>query len=148
MDSVENTTETVTITAQADQTSGWWTAHAISENLPPVTARSLTSVTTQLKKVAGDVLALPLDQITITITTELPADVQKLVDTAEQQQATAQKAGHQARESLLAAAAQLKDSGWPIRDIASRLSLSSKTITEATTNKPDQTHDTEQDTEQ
>ena len=27
---------------------------------------------------------------------------------------------------------ELKDTGWPVRDIASRLRLSSKTITEAT----------------
>lgn len=145
MESVENTPENITITAQAEQNSGWWTAHTTGADLPPVTARSLTSVTSQLKKIAADVLDTPLEQINVTITTELPADVQKLVDTATQQQDTAQKANEQARKSLLAAAAALKDSGWPVRDIASRLSLSSKTIAEATT---DPTPTPEEDTEQ
>lgn len=129
---METQENTVTITADAQQAGGWWTARATSHELPPATARSLTSVTTQLKKIAADILGSPQDGIDLTVSTELPEDVQLLVDQAAEHQQEAETASRKARENLLRAAGQLKDTGWPVRDIASRLRLSSKTITEAT----------------
>lgn len=139
MESVENTTTTRNITAQAEQNSGWWTARATNEELPPATARSLTSVTTQLRKIAADLLETPIDSIDLTVTTELPSEVQELVDHAETRQAEATTAQDEARDSLLSAANALKEAGWPIRDIASRLKLSSKTVTATVETTPSET---------
>ncbi len=134
---METQENTVTITADAQQAGGWWTARATSHELPPATARSLTSVTTQLKKIAGDILGTPQEDIDMTVSTELPDDVQLLVDQAGEHQQEAEAASRQARENLLRAAVELKEAGWPVRDIASRLRLSSKTITEATSRSTD-----------
>ncbi|MDT0120713.1 hypothetical protein [Kocuria sp. PD6] len=134
---METQENTVTITADAQQAGGWWTARATSHELPPATARSLTSVTTQLKKIAGDILGVPQEGIDLTVSTELPDDVQLLVDQAGEHQQEAEAASRQARENLLRAAVELKETGWPVRDIASRLRLSSKTITEATSRGTD-----------
>lgn len=129
---METQENTVTITANAEQAGGWWTARATNHDLPPATARSLTSVTTQLKKIAGDILGASQEGIDLTVSTELPDKVQLLVDQAAEHQQEAESATRTARENLLRAAAELKEAGWPVRDIASRLRLSSKTITEAT----------------
>lgn len=129
---METPENTVTITAEAQQAGGWWTARATSHDLPPATARSLTTVTTQLKKIAADILETAQESIDLTVSTELPDDVQLLVDQATEHQQEAETANRKARENLLRAAVELKETGWPVRDIASRLRLSSKTITEAT----------------
>lgn len=129
---METQENTVTITADAQQAGGWWTARATSHDLPPATARSLTTVTTQLKKIAADILDTPQDGIDLTVNTELPSDVQRLVDQAATHQQEAETATRKARENLLRAAVELKNTGWPVRDIASRLRISSKTIIEVT----------------
>lgn len=125
------------IEVEAKQQGGWWTAQVTSENLPPVTAKSLSSVSSQLKKIAADLLELSNDDIQISITTELPGEVQQLVNRAAQHRETAKKESVAARSLTKEAAETLKGEGWTIRDIASRLNVSAKFITETANNESD-----------
>lgn len=125
------------IEVEAKQQGGWWTAQVTSENLPPVTAKSLSSVSSQLKKIAADLLELSNDDIQISITTELPGEVQQLVDRAAQHRETAKKESATARSLTKEAAETLKGEGWTVRDIASRLNVSAKFITEIASNESD-----------
>lgn len=125
------------IEVEAKQQGGWWTAQVTSENLPPVTAKSLSSVSSQLKKIAADLLELSNDDIQISITTELPGEVQQLVDRAAQHRETAKKESTAARSLTKEAAETLKGEGWTVRDIASRLNVSAKFITETASNESD-----------
>lgn len=129
---VENTTQTMEITAEAHQTAGWWTAQASDHDLPPATARSLASVTSQLRKIAAAVTETPVESIKVTVNTDLPSHVQALVDRSREQQATAEAAKQEATQTLREAAQQLKAEGWPDRDIAAQLHMSTKTIAEVT----------------
>lgn len=125
------------IEVEAKQQGGWWTAQVTSENLPPVAAKSLSSVSSQLKKIAADLLELSNDDIQISITTELPGEVQQLVDRAAQHRETAKKESATARSLTKEAAETLKGEGWTVRDIASRLNVSAKFITEIASNESD-----------
>lgn len=135
------------IEVEAKQQAGWWTAQVISDDLPPVTAKSLSSVSSQLKKIAADLLNISKESIQISINTELPTEVQHLVDQAAQHRETAKNESAAARRITKEAAETLKTEGWTVRDIASRLNVSAKFITEATTQVKDDSASVESNAE-
>lgn len=128
-------TEKTVIAASAEQNAGWWTATATEANLPPVTAKSLSAASSQLSKIAADVMGVAPESLAVHIETALPPQVDDLVKQAESHRQTAAASSEKAKAATNEAILLLHQEKWPTRDISTRLHVASKTVSDLTSGK-------------
>ena len=111
------------VNAEASRDGKWWLVH-VKEIDRHTQARNLAEAETMAQELTALCLDVPLDEVSVTLTVEIPLLVKTAVNDAnalfEEAADTRHRAAVRSREAVEA----LRDQGWTLRDIGQALGIS------------------------